>query len=73
MCKKYQHRVGYHISVSQKFFAEAVIKNMADFWSDESYCFQTQNLKTYSRCKLVKYCSKQCQMKHLRDHKKICI
>ena len=38
------------------------------------YC-QTRNanmLKTCGRCEVVKYCSKMCQRRHYRNHKKIC-
>ena len=38
------------------------------------YC-QTRNvnmLKTCGRCEVVKYCSKMCQRRHYRSHKKIC-
>uniref|UniRef100_A0A7S0KXG1 MYND-type domain-containing protein n=1 Tax=Asterionellopsis glacialis TaxID=33640 RepID=A0A7S0KXG1_9STRA len=39
---------------------------------NKSICFNTENLKACSRCKVATYCSAECQRKDWKSHKKVC-
>eukprot|EP00594_Rhizosolenia_setigera_P004347 CAMPEP_0178942930 /NCGR_PEP_ID=MMETSP0789-20121207/2283_1 /TAXON_ID=3005 /ORGANISM="Rhizosolenia setigera, Strain CCMP 1694" /LENGTH=473 /DNA_ID=CAMNT_0020622425 /DNA_START=63 /DNA_END=1484 /DNA_ORIENTATION=- len=35
-------------------------------------CMKTENLQACSRCKVVLYCSRECQKRHWKEHKLVC-
>lgn len=38
----------------------------------EMSCMSTENLQACSRCKVVLYCSRECQKRHWKEHKLVC-
>lgn len=41
-------------------------------WDMAMSCFNTENLQACSLCKVVLYCSKECQKRHWKEHKLVC-
>lgn len=41
-------------------------------WNMSMPCYNTENLQACSLCKVVLYCSKECQKRHWKEHKLVC-